>query len=87
MALEMDLAMDYLGDMGDYFKKREDMNVLEECEEIAADAIEEHINVMEQVHAMILAENEAADEQVQEMLALQAACGIEVEQPVYSIEG
>lgn len=61
MALEMDLAMDYLGDMGEYFKKRQEIEVLEECEEMAVDAIEDHIDLVEQMHAMILAENELAD--------------------------
>lgn len=61
MALEMDLAMEYMGDLGEFLKKREDIETLQECEELAADAIENHLDVVEKMYTMILAENELAD--------------------------
>ena len=35
--------------------------ILENCEEMAAEAIDEHIDLVEKVHGMMLAENDLAD--------------------------
>ena len=87
MALEMDMAMEYLGDLNTFFKKREDIAILENCEEMAAEAIDEHIDLVEKVYALICAENEVADLQMEEMFSLQQKYGLPVEPPVLSIEG
>jgi len=61
IALEMDMAMEYLGDLTTFFKKREDIAILENCEQIAEEAIDEHIDLVDKVYAIMCAENDLAD--------------------------
>lgn len=87
MALEMDQAHDYMKEVGQYLQEREDIAIMKDCEQTTKDVIDEHIDMMEELNSWMLAENMAADKQMREMIEFQRSIGIEVEEPVLSIEG
>ena len=46
MALEMDMALDYMGDLGKFLEEKEDTILLGDCEKMAEKVIDDHIDVM-----------------------------------------
>ena len=83
----MDQAHDYMKEVGQYLQEREDIAIMKDCEQTTKDVIDEHIDMMEELNSWMLAENMAADKQMREMIEFQRSIGIEVEEPVLSIEG
>ena len=61
MGLEMDMAMEYLGDLQLFMKEGKEMEMLDKCNDTAAEAIDEHCETLKQIQAMMLAENDEAD--------------------------
>lgn len=61
MALEMDQAFDYMKEIGTYLKEKEDVAIVKECEEMTKNVFEDHMDIMEELNAMMLADNEEAD--------------------------
>jgi len=54
MALEMDQAFDYLKEIGTFLETKEDVGVLDECEKEAEKAIDQHIDLLEDLSSMML---------------------------------
>ena len=46
MGLEMDMALDYMGDLGKFLEAKEDTILLGDCEKMAEKVIDDHIDVM-----------------------------------------
>ena len=46
MGLEMDMALDYMGDLGKFLEEKEDTILLGDCEKMAEKVIDDHIDVM-----------------------------------------
>lgn len=70
MALEVDQAFDYMKDVGEYLKEKEDIKILEGQEQQARTAIEEHMDLVDELNELMLMENDRADLQLQEMIEL-----------------
>ena len=88
MALDMGNAMNYVTDLTKFVAEKEDMEILENCEDIVHDAIDKHIDFVEKMNQDLLLENEEADKALEEMLAIGAKYGYELpETPQLSIEG
>ena len=87
IALEMDLALEFMKDVGTFLKEKEDIQMLQDCEEQVETVLDKHCDMLDDLNKMMLVENDKADLQLQEMLELQKSLGYEVEQPLLSIEG
>lgn len=61
MALELDQAFDYMKDVGEYLKEKEDIQILEGQEQQARTAIEEHMDLVDELNELMLMENDRAD--------------------------
>lgn len=70
MALEMDMALDYMGDVGKYLEAKEDIAILNECEEMAEQMIDDHIDIMDKLNHEFLNENIEADRQMEELFEM-----------------
>ena len=57
MGLEMDMALDFMGDLGKFLEAKEDTQLLDECNKVAEKVIEDHIDVMEELNEEFLEEN------------------------------
>ena len=88
IALEMDMALDFMGDVGKFLEAKEDIEILGNCEEMAEQMIHNHIDIMDKLNQDFLNENIEADRQLEELMEMQKALGYEVQQaPQLSIEG
>ena len=50
MGLEMDMALEYMGDVGKFLTEKEDIQILEYCEEATAIMIDNHIDTVEKLN-------------------------------------
>ena len=88
IALEMDMALEFMGDVGKFLEAKEDIEILGNCEEMAEQMIHNHIDIMDKLNQDFLSENIEADRQLEELMEMQKALGYEVQQaPQLSIEG
>ena len=87
MGLEMDMAMEYMDDVGKFLGEKKDLVLLGDCEKMAEDVIDQHMDIMDEMNEQFLRENLEADDQMQELLEMQRALGYEIEEPQFSIEG
>lgn len=70
IALEMDLALDYMKDVGKFLTDREDMDILNDCEEMTQVVIENHIDLMTKLNEEFIEENLAADNQLEILMEM-----------------
>ena len=61
IALEMDMALDYMGEVGKFLEEKKDIQLLGDCEEITQNVVEEHIDIIQKLNEDFLAENLEAD--------------------------
>ena len=78
IALEMDQALDYMGEVGKFIEDREDIDILGDCEEMAQNVIEKHIDLIDQLNNEFIEENLQADHQLEILMEMQKAIGYEV---------
>lgn len=46
MGLEMGMAMNYMKEMGNFLTVKEDMKILENCEDMVHDAVDTHLDLI-----------------------------------------
>lgn len=78
IALEMDMALDFLGDVGKFLEAKEDIEILENCEDMAQHMIDDHVDIIQKLNQDFLNENIEADRQMEELMEMQKALGYEV---------
>ena len=57
----MDMALNYMGELGTFLTEKEDLAILGDQEELASKVVNEHIDMMEKMNEEFLRENEEAD--------------------------
>ena len=57
----MDMALNYMGELGAFLTEKEDLAILGDQEELASKVVNEHIDMMEKMNEEFLRENEEAD--------------------------